>query len=115
MTSPGNDPRPGVGNRRIRGKIVNEQVSWQGFVPLTSTSLILTGITVAAGRALREQEVVTPKLVTAGVVLLLGLTMVNQVDPLFAATFALLILIVTFLEYGPDILTYMGVNLTDGS
>lgn len=86
--------------------------SWTSFLPLTSTSLIGSAFFVCSGRAVRNEEVVTPKLVTAGVVLLLGLTFLNQVDQLFAAAMALLILVVVFLQYGPDVLSYVGVNLT---
>ena len=92
-----------------------ERPSWGSFVPITSTSLLFTAGTVAAGRAVRNEEIVTPKLATAGVVLLLGLTFLNQIDQLFAGAMALLILVVVFLEYGPDILTYAGVNLSQDS
>lgn len=85
--------------------------SWASFLPMTSTSLICTAFFVGAGRAVRDEEVVTPKLVTAGVVLLLGLTFMNQVDQLFAAAIALLVLVAVFLQYGPDVLSYVGVNL----
>jgi hypothetical protein len=92
-----------------------ERGSWGSFVPIASTSMIFAAGTVAAGRAVRDEEIITPKLATAGVVLLLGLTFLNQIDQLFAGAMALLILVVTFLEYGPDILTYVGVNLNQDS
>lgn len=40
------------------------------LVPIASTSLILSAAIVAAGRSIRGEEVVTPQLVTAGVVII---------------------------------------------
>ena len=85
--------------------------TWASFLPLTSSSLLGTAFFVGAGRAVRDEEVVTPKLVTAGVVMLVGLTFLNQIDQLFAAAIAMLILVAVFLEYGPDVLNFVGVNL----
>ena len=85
--------------------------SWSSFLPITSTSVIGTVFIVCAERATRDEEVATPKLVTAGVVMLLGLTFINQIDELFAAAMAFLILVVVFLEYGPNLLTYVGITL----
>lgn len=83
----------------------------QSLVPLASTSLILSAAFVGMGRSIRGQEVATPRLVTAGVVILVGTAFANQIDPLFAATFALLIFVAIFLEYGPDVLEYVGVTV----
>lgn len=83
----------------------------QSLVPITSTSLILSAAIVATGRSIRGEEVVTPQLVTAGVVIFLGIAFTNQIDPLFAATFALLILVAIFLEYAVEILEFVGVNV----
>lgn len=88
-----------------------DRASWYGLVPLASTSLILSALTVSAGRTIRGESVTTPKLVTAFVVILLIIMFANQLDPAFAATLAMLIFVAVFLEYGPDLFTYIGVNL----
>lgn len=107
----GGEARPGPGNRRIRGKIVKEQISWAGLVPLASTGLILTAMTVSAGRGIRGEQIVTPKIMTAGVMLLIPITLMNQTAPGFAGAFSMLIFVASFLVYGPDILRYVGFTV----
>jgi len=88
-----------------------DRASGHSLVPLASTSLVLSAAIVATGRSIRGVEVVTPELVTAGVVILLGIAFTNQIGPLFAATFALLILVAVFLQYAVEILEFVGVNV----
>lgn len=87
------------------------RASGHSLVPIASTSLIMSAAIVASGRSIRGEEVVTPKLVTAGVVILLGIAFTHQIDPLFAATFALLVLVAVFLEYAVDIFEFVGINV----
>lgn len=84
-------------------------------MPPASASLIFTGVTIAAGRAISNQPVVTPKLVTAGAFLLISVTVINSVDASFASVLSLLIFIAVFLQYGGSILTYLGFTLQSGA
>lgn len=87
----------------------------QSFVPLASSTLILASLTVAAGRGIRGEPVTTPRILTGGVVILFGIMGIGAIDQLLAATFSLLVFLVCFLQYGPDILGYIGFNIsTDG-
>lgn len=83
--------------------------------PLASTSYILALLTVSAGRGIRNQKVVTPQIVTAAFIILLGLMLINGFNSDLAGVFALLLFISTFMVYGPDLLGYVGFNLEAGS
>lgn len=89
--------------------------SWWAFAPPTSTSLILITATSAMGMAIRNQDVVNARNVTAFVLMLLVLAFLNAIDPAFASAMALLILVAVFLAFGPDIMRYVGFNLGDES
>ena len=88
---------------------------WWTFAPPASTSLIMTTAIVIFGRAIREEDAINGKLVTAFVLLLLTLGFLNSIDPGFASVMALLIFTAVFLTYGPDILRYVGFNLEQES
>lgn len=81
------------------------------YVPLTSSTLISTALVVCAGKGIRDEPVFTPKIVTAGVVILFGLMAVGAWFPQLSAIFSLLLFIVAFLTYGTDILEYIGVQV----
>ena len=85
---------------------------WWSFTPPTSSTYILTVATVSMGRSIRDQDVINPKIVTAFVLILLTLGFINSVDPGFAAILSLLIFVAVFLTYGPDIMRYLGYNLS---
>jgi len=81
------------------------------FTPPTSVSFLMTTMVGALGMTLRDQDIVTARNVTAFVVMLLVLAWLNAIDPGFASVMALLIFVAVFLNYGPDIMRYVGFNL----
>ncbi len=91
-----------------------DRSTWWSFAPPASSTFILTVVTVSVGRSIRDQEVVNPRTVTAFVLILLTLGLLNSFDPGFAAVFSLLIFVAVFLTYGPDIMRYLGYNLQSG-
>lgn len=89
----------------------SEPSSWWAFAPPASTSIILITGTTIIGMALRGDDVVNPRMITAFVLLLISIAVLNAIDPNFASVMALLIFVAVFLAWGPDILRYVGFNL----
>lgn len=83
--------------------------------PGASTSFVLTGLTVLGGRTLRgEDPVVSDRILTGSMIYVLGLAVMNQYSPDFAAIFALLVLVAATLIYGLDIMRALGFKLQQG-
>ena len=88
-----------------------EPSNWWTFAPPASTSLILITGTAVIGMAIRNEDVVNARNITAFVLMLLTIALLNAIDPGFAAVMALLIFVAVFLAWGPDIMRYVGFNL----
>ena len=89
--------------------------SWWAFAPPASTSLILITVTSAIGMGLRNQDIINARNITAFVLMLLTIALLNAIDPAFASVMALLIFVAVFLAFGPDIMRYVGFNLESDS
>lgn len=77
-----------------------------------STPLVLTVLTVSGGRIVRGNDpIFTDRMIVGGMMLVFGIAAANQLNPSFAATFALLIFVAAFLTYGVDLMTAIGFQV----
>lgn len=77
-----------------------------------STSLILTGLTITGGRiAQNVSPVYSDPMIVGGMIVVFGIAAFNSFAPNLAAAFALLLLVVSFLYYGPSLMSSIGLQL----